>query len=249
MTTKIEQLVRDLLPRSVRRQILRYTRWPPVRRVPFHNLRRLTPISRSWGGDRGLPIDRYYIERFLNTYADDIQNHVLEVGDNVYTRRFGGKRVTKSEVVHVRQGNPKATIVTDLACADNIPSSAFDCIICTQTLQQIFDIKAVVRTLFRLLKPGSVLLATFPGISQIDREAMNQWGDYWRFTTLSAKCLFEEAFPAENIEIKACGNVLAAVAFLHGLAAEEFHQEEIDYVDDDYQMLITVRAVKPEEVI
>jgi hypothetical protein len=43
---------------------------PPIE---FGSFRRLTPISRLWGSDRGQPIDRRYIETSLNatpvTYA------------------------------------------------------------------------------------------------------------------------------------------------------------------------------------
>ena len=87
---------------------------PPVGRVSFGNLRRVTPISREFGFDRGLPVDRYYIENFLTHHADDIRGRVLEIGDNSYTRRFGGDHVTKSDVLHVVEGNPQATIVGDL---------------------------------------------------------------------------------------------------------------------------------------
>lgn len=76
---------------------------------------------------------------------------------------------------------------------------------------------------------------------------MDRWGDYWRFTSLSARHLFEEVFPAESIEVQPHGNVLAAIAFLHGLAAEELRPQELDYHDPDYEVLITVRAVKPQE--
>ena len=68
----------------------------------------------------------------------------------------------------------------------------------------------------------------------------------WRFTTLSARRLFGEVFPTENVTVEAYGNVLVAVAFLHGLAAEELRQEELDHRDPDYEVLITVRAVKPK---
>jgi len=219
-------------------------RWPPVGFVRFGSLRRLQPISRVFGFDRGLCIDRYYIEQFLTRHAEDIRGHVLEIGDDGYTCKFGGERVSKSDVLHVVEGNPKATIVANLTCADHIPSDTFDCIILTQTLQFIYDVKAALRHLYRVLKPGGVLLATFPGISQISRYDMDRWGDYWRFTTLSARRLFEEVFPPECLTIEARGNVLAAIAFLHGLAAEELRSEELDYHDPDYEVLITVRAVK-----
>lgn len=219
---------------------------PGVGKVDFGDLKRVEPISRTWGYDRGRPVDRYYIENFLAEHANDIHGRTLEVGDDSYTRQFGGDRVATRDVLHVTEGNAGATIVADLASADHIPSNAFDCIILTQTLHLIYDTRAALRTLHRILKPGGVLLATFPGISQIDRY---EWGEswYWGFTTRSARRLFDEVFPAENSEIRAHGNVLAAISFLHGLAEEELSREELDYRDPDYELLITVRAMKSKE--
>lgn len=37
---------------------------------------------------------------------------------------------------------------------------------------------------------------------------------------------------------------LAAIALLHGVAAEEVSPSELDCRDPDYEMIITVRAVK-----
>jgi glycosyltransferase involved in cell wall biosynthesis len=218
---------------------------PQATPVRFGSLRRVTPISREFGYDRGLPIDRYYIENFLARHAEDIQGRVLEIGDDSYTRKYGGSCAKISDVLHVEEGNPQATIVADLTRADDIPSDTFDCIIFTQTLQLIYDVRAAIRTLHRILKPGGVLLATFPGVSQVARD---QWGDtwYWAFTTLSAQQLFEEFFPAANVIVEARGNVLAAISFLHGLAVHELRQDELDYHDRHYQVLITLRAVKPE---
>jgi SAM-dependent methyltransferase len=244
-----KQIARGILPASVKHHLQsqkqRWLHWPPVGFVRFGDLRRLNPMSRFFGLDRGLPIDRYYIEKFLAQYSSDIHGHVLEIGDNTYTMKFGGKQVTKSDVLHAREGNPKATIVADLTCADHIPSNTFDCIILTQTLQCIYDVRAALKHIYRILKPEGVLLATFPGISQISRYDMDRWGDYWRFTTLSAKKLFEEVFPPNNVTIKSYGNVLAAIAFLHGLASNELKPRELEFQDQDYQLIICVRAIKP----
>jgi hypothetical protein len=205
-------------------------------------LRRTTPISRQFGFDRGQPIDRYYIENFLAYHANDIRGRVLEIGDASYTRRFGGNRVTLGDVLHVTQGNPQATIVADLTRADHIPSDAFDCIVLprpyTTSTTYVGDPDDQ-----RILKPGGVLLATFPGISQI---ATDEWGSswYWTFTSQSARRLSEEVFPAENVKVEAHGNVLTAISFLHGLAVEELHQEELDSWEPGYEVLITLRAVK-----
>lgn len=220
----------------------------PVGQVNFGNLRRVTPIGIEFGGDRGLPIDRYYIENFLARRAKDIRGRVLEIEDNTYTRKYGGSSVEISDVLHVTEGNPLATIVADLTHADHVPSDTFDCVIFTQTLQLIYDVRSAIRTLHRILKPSGVLLTTFPGISQIEQHY--KWGDwYWAFTTQSARRLFEEAFPASNVEVEAHGNVLVAASFLYGIEVEELSRAELDYRDPDYEFLITLRAVKEETTL
>jgi len=245
----LKRLVRRTLPPSVQRR-LRQT-WqgggghPEVGAARLGDLRRVTPFSRRFGFDRGLPVDRYYIERFLGAHAHGIHGRVLEIKDDDYTRRFGGDRVTRSEVLHVVLGNPKATIVADLTDADHIPSDAFDCIILTQVLPFIRDSRAAVRTLYRILAPGGIVLATVPGICQIDRHEMDRWGDYWRFTSLSARVLFEDVFAAQLVSVEAYGNVLAAAALLYGLACTELRQKELDHRDPDYEVVIAVRAAKP----
>jgi SAM-dependent methyltransferase len=169
---------------------------------------------------------------------------VLEIGDDRYTRRFGGDRVLRSDVLHVRPDNPAATIVADLTNAEHIPSNAFDCLIITQTLQYIYDIRPAVRTFHRILKPNGVLLATFSGISQIARRDMELWGECWHFTMVSTKRLLEEAFRPGTVQVEAHGNVLAAIALLHGLASHELRREELDIQDPDYQVIVTARAIK-----
>lgn len=214
--------------------------------VFYGSLRRVKPISPFWGTERGMPVDRYYIERFLAYTANDIRGRVLEIGDNIYTLKFGGDRVCQSEVLHIAEQKSKVTIIADLIDGAGIQMDSYDCVILTQTLQAIFEVDRAISTVYRILKPGGVVLATVPGISKISRYDMDRWGYYWSFTTMSMQRLFERCFPKENIQINACGNVLASIAFLHGLAANELRRKELDYIDPDYELLITVRAVKPE---
>jgi SAM-dependent methyltransferase len=240
---------RRTLPSPIRRWL--WAKWtgtdycPPTGWVRFGSLRRKNPISQDWGFERGLPVDRYYIEQFLSLHALDVGGRVLEIADNVYTRQFGGERVTQSDILHIVEGDPKATIVGDLACADHIPSDTFDCVILTQTLQLIYDVRAALKTVYRILKPDGVVLATVPGISQISRYDMDRWGHFWSFTSLSARRLFEEVFPAAGVHVAAHGNVLTAIALLNGIVTQELRQKELDHAHPDYEVIIGVKAVKP----
>jgi SAM-dependent methyltransferase len=212
--------------------------------VRWGNVRRLQPFSAEMGLDRGHGIDRYYIELFLQANSGDIKGTTLEIADNNYTVQFGGDKVQRSEVLHAIEGNPRATIIGNLETGENIPVNHFDCIICTQTFPFLYDFKAAIRSCHGALKPGGVLLATFAGITQISRYDMDRWGDYWRFTTLSTQRMFAEIFNSKNVTVRAHGNVLTSVSSLLGLAAEDLRKSELDYVDADYEQLITVRAVK-----
>jgi hypothetical protein len=86
-----------------------------------------------------------------------------------------------------------------------------------------------------------VLLATFPGITQLsDFEWRERW--YWAFTPWSARRLFGDVFGDTKCSVETHGNVLAAIAFLQGLAAEELTREELDHCDIDYPVTIAVVA-------
>lgn len=237
-----------IIPAPVLEPLKSMVRWwsgqTPVGGTDFGDLHRLTPISRAFGTDRGLAIDRYYVHAFLDAHRADIRGRVLEIGEDTYTRRYGGDRVTRSDVLHVHDRNRKATIVGDLAHAPHIPDDSFDCIILTQTLQLVFDVHAAVRTLRRILAPGGVLLLTVPGISQVSTG--QEWGSTWcwAFTGVSVERLMRETMGAHSVDMTVHGNVMAATAFLYGLAAEELTSAELDTRDPDYHLLITARATK-----
>ena len=216
--------------------------------VNWGDLRRLSPISEVWGLDRGSPIDRYYIRRFLERHRADITGRVLEVKEPVYARAFGAA-VTRVDVLDVDGSNSKATIVADLTQGDSIPSDTFDCFVFTQTLHIIYDIKAVVSTIARILKPGGVLLCTMPAVSRVNYEDGGlDGGDFWRFTGAAIRSLFSECFPAEAITVESHGNVLACTAFLFGLAEDELTREELEFVDPWFPLIFCARIVKPSTI-
>lgn len=232
------------LPRPARRA-LRRALGRPLRPgdIRMGDLRRTTPLSRQFGFDRGTPIDRYYIESFLEAHRGDVQGHVLEVAEDTYTRRYGGAHVSQNDVLHISPDHPAATLTGDLTAANHIPSDTFDCIVLTQTLQLIYDVEAAMETLHRILQPGGVLLATVPGITPIPADIEGEaW--YWSFTRHSLSRLAAAPFGTEQVEVHSYGNVLAATSFLQGMAVQEIGATQLDAFDPDYEMIVGLRAEK-----
>ncbi|HSP23888.1 MAG TPA: methyltransferase domain-containing protein, partial [Saliniramus sp.] len=215
---------------------------PPRGEGNFGDVRRTSPSDPDFGFSRGLPVDRHFIEAFLEAQSDAIAGRVLEIGDDAYTRRFGGADVTRADVLHVSPDAPGATFTGDLADAPSLPDAAFDCVVLTQTLHLVFDMAAAIGTLARILKPGGVLLLTTPGISQIDR---GEWGDtwYWSLTPAAVRRLLGGP-EWSDLHVESHGNVLAATAFLQGLAADELTPEELSTCDLAYPVIVTARAVR-----
>lgn len=209
--------------------------------ICFGTLRSPEPVNPAFGIGRGTPVDRAYIERFLESRRDLVTGRVLEVGDRSYTERFG-HAVSSSDVLHVVPGETGSTIVGDLTSLPQVADASFDCIILTQTLHYVFDMPAAVREVRRILAPGGVVLVTVPGISQISRWDMERWGDRWRLTSLSARELFELAFDPQDVEVAAYGNALSAVAFLEGVPAEKLSARELDARHEDYEVVVAVTA-------
>jgi glycosyltransferase involved in cell wall biosynthesis len=244
---KIKNNFKKLMPKNIYKLIQkmwkRKTKNISIGKINFGDFKRTTPFSTQFGYDRGGPVDRYYIENFLQENNSLIKGRVLEIGDNEYTLKFGGNKIEKSDILHIDESNKQATFIGDLSDAPHLPSDSFDCIVLTQTLHLIYDYKAAIETCYRVLKPGGTLLLTVPGISHI---AQDQWSKYWlwSFTDASIQRIMQEHFSEDNITIKTYGNVLVASAFLYGMGLPELKKEQLHYHDPHYQVIITVKAIK-----
>jgi len=200
----------------------------------------LEPVSRDWGFDRGLPIDRFYIERFLERSASLIKGDVCELLNDTYAQRFGAEKVARVEVVDIDTNNPDATLVADLTEPDSLGTNRFDCFLLTQTLPYIYDCGQALRTAYQSLRPGGVLLVTVPSIIKFHREPE----DHWRFTPDSITRLVREHCSGARAEIDAHGNLRAAVAFLSGMAVEDVGPESLGARDPEYPLVVTARVFK-----
>lgn len=198
------------------------------------------PLSSEWGADRGKGIDRYYLEQFLQEFSSDIRGNCLEFQEDSYTTRFGGFAVAKLDILHIDDSNPNATIVADLTKPNSIPNDCFDCIICTHVLHVIFELDKTIQELYRILKPGGVLLVAVPQVSMCEPT----FHELWRFTPEGLQLLLSLGFRAENLVVKAYGNSLTSAGMIRGLAIHEFTKAELNYHDPRFAVEVCARAFK-----
>ncbi len=243
MGKRARLLMARMLPRKLGQRLRKMpsTR-VPIGRVDFGDLARTSPIDEDFGYGRGTPVDRFYIEDFLNLHRGDIQGRVLEVGDDSYSRRFGETRITRQDVLHIDSDDPRVTIVGDLSQPGLLPPDSFDCIVLTQTLHLIYDMHAATAELYAGLRRNGVLLLTVPGITRVHDYELGDW--CWSLTPSSTRRMLGDVFGPGRVGVTSYGNVLAAVAFLHGCAQEELPVEKLLENDPAYPVVIAARAVK-----
>lgn len=227
---------------------------PPIGRDRRRWLRRLArprwahmlshnpaPISNMVGQDRGLPVDRLFIEAFLNHHKKLITGDVLDIKDREYTDQFG-QGVTSCQVLDYNRENKAATIYDDIRSLSTIKDATFDCFIITQVLQYIDDLHASAKAIHRVLRPGGTALITVPSLGKLDGTEDNVEGSFWRFTADSCRYLFAPHF--RDLEIVPWGNVRLAMAFLTGLSAQDMTTHELRHFDARFTTGVLIRATK-----
>ena len=210
--------------------------------VRWGNVRRLEPFSRHFGRERGTPIDRVYLEEFFTEHAADICGKVLEVRDPQYATAHGYD-ITAVDLIDIDSRNIEATIVADLGVPDALPTAAFTCAIVPQTLQYVGDPAIAIDNLWRCLEPGGVLLITVPALSRVERGTRH--ADAWRMLVPGLRRLLEAGCPAAEPEVVGYGNLLATIAMMLGIAAEELRADELAPCDPEYPIVVCGRVRKP----
>jgi peptidoglycan/xylan/chitin deacetylase (PgdA/CDA1 family) len=217
---------------------------PSVGNASIGDLRRTSAISTCWGGDRGKPVDRRYIEEFLLRHSPDMQGRVLEVKDPGYGKLFGGSRIKQLDVVDIDRSNPVATVYADLQNAPELPDATYDCVILTQVLPVVFDVQGVVDTVHRILAPRGVLLLTAPGPFSPPFPGDDYENFYWAYYPRTIRTLLERHFAPSEVHVEAHGNLATCAAFIAGLAEQDLSDADYAHNDDHYPLIVAARAQK-----
>ncbi len=214
---------------------------------PSKFLEETEPVSRVFGFDRGTPIDRYYIDRFIERNESDINDRngifrILEIGEDIYSRKMMADLSYKDvryDILNYQKGE-------DLTDINTLRENYYDLFICTQTFNFIYDVKKAIEGAYYTIKPKGILLATVAGvITPVSRYDMDRWGHYWGFTDLSIRKMMADVFGEENVKVITYGNALASTAFVQGIALEDIDDPALlDNTDRDYQILIGISAKK-----
>jgi SAM-dependent methyltransferase len=199
---------------------------------------RIRPYSTRFGADRGTPLDRIYIERFLARHADAIHGEVLEVQDDRYTKQFG--RSFHANVLDIRATNRRATIVADLCKPGSLPREQFDCVILTHTLQLLEDPAVALGNIGASLVPGGVALITVPSLGRLDLGDR----DYWRWVPSGLEVLCRRAMPDTEVQVSAYGNAGTGAAFFVGLSAENVGRRVLGQDDARFPVVTCARVDK-----
>lgn len=225
--------------------------WPLIRQWRTLRFRRLTPLGA--GRSSGLSTIRYYWADFLEQHRADIRGHVLEIGETVTVRAFGGDQITQADALDLAAHSPEVKVVADLSRADHVAGEQYDCFVNQFTTTVIYDIAAFLYHSIRLLKPGGVLLINFWCVDFYLHRGLDMgtgaplYMHHW-FTPIQVENLLRRVGLGEkDFSVKIYGNLLTRLAFLLNEPAQAFTPAELDYADPGHPLLIGVRVVRPQD--
>jgi hypothetical protein len=205
-----------------------------LERPSWGNLRRVTPISATWGFDRGTPIDRYYVDRFFNTHRQAITGRVLEIQTRDHIKKYG-RGVSAADTLDI---SPEfaPTFCCDLATATLVPDGSYDCFLLPNTLPFIRSVDDAMRQARRIVRRGGTILATVPAFVPLTPDVH----DYWHASADGWRIVASRVWPDCDTAVESHGNCLAAAAAMYGIAAEELTEAELDANDPRYPVLVTM---------
>ncbi len=217
----------------------RWTTWARtvtrgLERPSWGNLRRVAPISASYGFDRGTPIDRYYVDKFFTAHRHLITGRVLEIQTKDHICTYGSG-VTAADTLDISP-EFRPTYCCDLASATPVPDGSYDCFVLPNTLCFLRNLDAALREARRIVKRGGVILATVPGLVPLTPDVE----DYWHASADGWRVVAARVWPDCETTIESHGNCLAAAASMYGIAAEELAEAELDANDPRYPVLATI---------
>ncbi len=197
------------------------------------------PIERDFGSNRGKPLDRYYIEEFIEKNRSIIRGKVLEIGDDRYSKKY-----LDNSQINVLRGKNNRNYINhegDLLDFNSLKSiGKFDTLILTNVINFIYEYDIAIKNIAKLITKDGKCLFSVSGLSGLSKFDNERWGDYWRFSEKSLYLSLKKHF--HNVEIDYFGNASVAAASILGIVTEDLPESTLKIKDYDYPVIIVAIA-------
>jgi SAM-dependent methyltransferase len=208
----------------------------PIGAIDFGDFKRQQPFCPQFGNLRGSPVDRYYLEKFIEEIRSEVKGITLEIGGNEANQEQYKFSNAKFYLTMDLQGED-LDIVGDAHDPQAVDEASLDTVVLFNVLEHCERPWQVVDNIYRWLKPDGQVFCMVPNAQRVHRVPQ----DYWRIFPDALNSLFGR-FPRRKLYVY--GNPLTTLAAYYGIAAEEFSREELDYYHENYPVANCIHAHK-----
>ena len=209
----------------------------PIGAVDFGDFRRQLPICPQFGNSRGRSIDRYYLDRFVETVRSDVKGVTLEIGGRKVNRELYNFTNVTSYLAMDLTG-VDLDIVGDAHDPQAVAEASLDSVVLFNVLEHCERPWIVADNIYRWLKPGGQVFCMVPNAQRMHRVPK----DYWRIFPDALDSLFAR-FPRRKLYVY--GNPLTTLSAYYGIAANELSRDELDHYHENYPVANCIHAHKP----
>jgi SAM-dependent methyltransferase len=205
--------------------------------IDWGDFKKTVPICQAFGLTRGTPVDRYYLDKFIQEIQTQIAGNILEVGGTPKDKDFYQVNPgTSYRILNIEAG-PGVDIVGDVHDASLIAPESLDSVIIFNVLEHCYAPWIAVENIYKWLKPGGKCFAMVPSAVRVHATPV----DYWRPLPDAFSWVFKN-YTQQKLYVY--GNPITVIASYHGIAVEELTKAELDAFHPDYPVATCIVAEK-----
>lgn len=179
---------------------------------------RITAAAVTWRSRDFLHYAPFF-KSLRRAIAQHGRGDVLDIGcgNKPYAALFSSE-VASYIGVDIEQSHLQKVDIICPATAIPLPDSSFDTILCTQTIEHVYDHRQLLAEAFRLVRPGGHLILSGPFYWPLHEEPY----DFFRFTRYGFEQLLRSTgFSVQSIEENGGSWALAGQALIHSLCGSK----------------------------
>ena len=210
---------------------------PKINTIDWGDLKRRFPLCNLFGFTRGIPIDRYYLDKFISEIRPQVTGTVLEVGGLLQNRElYQFSQATEYHTLDIA-ANPGVTQIGDVHDLAMFKPNSLDAVVIFNVLEHCHNPWIVVKNIYIWLKEGGKCFCMVPSAQRLHDFP----GDYWRPLPDGMQQLFQD-FRQRKLYVY--GNPMTVIASFMGISAQELSHEELNDFHPDYPVTTCMVARK-----